>query len=359
MLSMKKEFSDWKAILAASVVTAGQLARHLPVQQAQVQQVIEKYPLRINPYYLSLIRQPNDPIWEQVVPNIAEIQDREGKEDPLSEEAYSPVPNLIHRYPDRVVFLVSGQCAVYCRYCMRKRKVKDSFLITRETIDTGLEYIRDHPEVRDVILSGGDPLLLDDDDLDHILKNIRAVSHVEIIRIHTRIPCTLPQRITRNLVQTLKAFHPLFINVHMNHPQEITDESAVACHMLADAGIPLGCQTVLLKGVNDDPEIMTSLMQNLLKIRVKPYYLHHPDLVLGTRHFQTGLDAGLKIMDALQGHTSGLCVPHYMVDLPGGGGKIPLIPEYVIEKKPERWLIRNYAGKVYEYPIIEPRNSKS
>jgi len=356
MLSMQKKFSDWKAILAASVVTADQLVRYLPVAKEQIQQVIQRYPLRINPYYLSLICEPHDPIWKQAVPDIAEIGEQEGIADPLLEEAHSPVPNLIHRYPDRVVFLVSGQCAVYCRYCMRKRKVGDPFLITGQTIAAGLEYIREHPEVRDVILSGGDPLLLDDGDLHRILEHIRSIAHIEIIRIHTRVPCTLPQRITTNLAQILKAFHPLFINIHINHPREITDASGSACHMLADAGIPLGCQTVLLKGVNDDAAVMKSLMQKLLKIRVKPYYLHHPDLVRGTRHFQTGLDVGLKIMDALRGHTSGLCVPHYMVDLPGGGGKIPLLSEYVIDKKPERWLIRNYAGKVYEYPIIVPRN---
>ncbi len=349
---MKKETSDWKTILAESLVTAEQLARHFSVQQEQVQKVIERYPLRINPYYLSLIGKPHDPIWRQVMPDIAEINDQHGWEDPLSEHDHSPVSNLIHRYPDRVVLLVSSQCAVYCRYCMRKRKVGKSFSITAETIDAGIGYIRDHVAIRDVILSGGDPLLLDDNDLCHILENIRRIPHVEIIRIHTRAPCTLPQRITRNLSQMLKAFHPLYINVHINHPDEITDQAALACNLLADAGIPLGCQTVLLKGVNDDPGVMKSLMQKLLAIRVKPYYLHHPDLIRGTRHFQTTPDVGLSIMEALRGHTSGLCVPHYVIDLPGGGGKIPLLSEYVVEKRPDKWLIRNYAGKIYEYPIL-------
>ncbi|MEE8432127.1 MAG: KamA family radical SAM protein [Candidatus Desulfatibia sp.] len=349
---MKKETSDWKAILAESVVTAEHLARHFPVKQEQVQKVIERYPLRINPYYLSLIEKPHDPIWRQVMPDIAEINDQHGWEDPLSENDHSPVSNLIHRYPDRVVLLVSSQCAVYCRYCMRKRKVGKSFSITAETIEAGIGYIRDHVAVRDVILSGGDPLLLDDNDLCHILENIRRIPHVEIIRIHTRAPCTLPQRITRNLSQMMKAFHPLYINVHINHLDEITDQAALACNLLADAGIPLGCQTVLLKGVNDDPGVMKSLMQKLLTIRVKPYYLHHPDLVRGTQHFQTTPDVGLSIMGALRGHTSGLCFPHYVVDLPGGGGKIPLHAEYVVEKRPDKWLIRNYTGKIYEYPII-------
>jgi len=347
---MKKQISDWREIIAGSVVTAAQLARHLPISQKQVQQVIERYPLRINPYYLSLIRSPQDPIWMQTVPDMAEINDQQGLEDPLAEEDSSPVPNLIHRYPDRVVLLVSSQCAVYCRYCMRKRIVGKPLIITDETIKAGIGYIEDHPAIRDVILSGGDPFMLDDEKLCRILEQIHSIPHVEIIRIHTRIPCTLPQRVTRNLTQILKAFHPLYINIHINHPREITAEAAQACGKLADAGIPLGCQTVLLKGVNDDPEVMTLLMQKLLTIRVKPYYLHHPDLVRGTRHFQTAFNVGLGIMDALRGHTSGLCVPHYMVDLPGGGGKIPLLTEYAREKRPGKWLIKNYAGKIYEYP---------
>jgi len=349
---MKKEISDWKKILAASVVTADQLSRHFPVEREQVQAVLERYPMRINPYYLSLIRQPHDPIWRQAVPDIAEIEDRQGDADPLLEAAHSPVPNLIHRYPDRVVFLVSGQCAVYCRYCMRKRRVGTPALITPNTIAAGIDYIKNNANIRDVILSGGDPLLLDDQELHDILKPIRLIPHVEIIRIHTRVPCTLPQRVDDNLCRVLKAFHPLYINIHMNHPHEITAESAFACNLLADAGIPLGCQTVLLKGVNDDPVLMKSLMQKLLGIRVKPYYLHHPDLVRGTRHFQIAVDAGLNIIKALQGHTSGLCVPHYMIDLPGGGGKIPLIAEYVKDKQPGKWLIQNHAGKMYTYPVI-------
>jgi len=351
-----KEFSEWKAILADSVVTADQLARHFAVDREQIQQVIERYPLRINPYYLSLIKKPHDPIWRQAVPDIAEIEDCLTSEDPLRETEHSPVSNLIHRYPDRVVFLLSNQCAVYCRYCMRKRMVGTSPEGTRAAIGTGMDYIQAHPEIRDVILSGGDPLLLDDNEIHAVLNQLRCLSHVEIIRIHTRVPCTLPQRVTRDLTQMLKAFHPLYINIHINHPAEITPELTEACIRLVDAGIPLGCQTVLLKGVNDDPLVMKSLMQKLLKIRVKPYYLHHPDAVRGTRHFQTPVDVGLKIIEALQGHTSGLCVPHYMIDLPGGGGKIPLLSEYVIEKKPGKWLVQNHAGKIYEYPAALKNN---
>jgi len=248
-----------------------------------------------------------------------------------------------------VVLLVSNQCAVYCRYCMRKRAVGKPISITDETIEAGIGYIKDHDAIRDVILSGGDPFMLDDRKLQRILEKIHSIPHVELIRIHTRVPATLPQRVTPSLTQILKAFHPLYINVHINHPCEITAEAAGACEMLADAGIPLGCQTVLLKGVNDDPGVMTALVQKLLKIRVKPYYLHHPDPVCGTRHFYVHPDVGLDVMDALRGHTSGLGVPHYMIDLPGGGGKVSLFSESVVAKQPGKWLIRNYAGKVYDY----------
>jgi len=324
--------------------------------------------MRINRYFLSLIRTPYDPIWKQVIPDIAELDDYRDtdkkkklsffkklsflKDDPLSEEKQSPVPNLIHRYPDRVVFLVSGQCAMFCRYCMRKRKVGNSYAVTDESIKAGLEYIQKNREIRDVILSGGDPLMLDDESVCEILKRVRSIPHVEIIRIHTRIPSAFPMRITHHLAQMLKEFHPLYINTHFNHPDEITDKSAQACSILADAGIPLGCQTVLLKGVNDDPSVMKQLMQKLLMIRVRPYYIHHPDLISGTGHFHPSLETGLSVIQSLRGHISGIGVPQYMIDLPGGGGKIPLLPEYIIEKKPETWLIRNYEGKVFEYPFI-------
>ncbi len=372
--------TDWKELLSCSIVTASQLAGYMTADNSEEQQalehcnfslltshfslltshfslIIERYPMRINPYYLSLIQTPEDPIWKQAVPNIAELHDPHGTDDPLTEEKQSPVPNLIHRYPDRVVFLVSAQCAVFCRYCMRKRKVGSPFSVTDKTISAGLDYIQNNSQIRDVILSGGDPLLLDDDLLYDILKKIRSISHVEIIRIHTRIPCTLPQRVTSDLADILKTFHPLYINTHFNHPREITPESTAACNTLADAGIPLGCQTVLLKGVNDNPEVMKRLMRQLLMIRVKPYYIHQLDLARGTRHFQTSPETGLYIMNNLRGHTSGLCVPHLMIDLPGGGGKIPLVPEYVTERKQDKWLIKNYEGKIYEYQI--PSTSQS
>ncbi len=343
--------AHWKELLADSIVTADQLSKRFALDPDQIRQVTDRYPMRINPYYLNLIQHPGDALWKQAVPDIAEIQDNQGTDDPLCEENQSPVPGLIHRYPDRVVFLISSHCAMFCRHCMRKRRVGHPFTVTEKNIRAGIEYIGKQKKIRDVILSGGDPLLLEDEKLREILAEIRAMSHVEIIRIHTRIPCTLPQRITVELVQMLKNFHPLYINTHFNHPDEITPQSALACGLLADAGIPLGCQTVMLKGVNDSPEIMKKLMSKLLQIRVKPYYIHQGDKVRGTGHFHTSLETGLEIMDALRCHTSGMAVPQYMIDLPGGGGKIPLLPEYVVKKEADVWHIRTYEGKMVEYPL--------
>jgi lysine 2,3-aminomutase len=351
MTKNKKNFQDWHEILSAGITTADQLAEYFDVNPGKVESVIARYPMWINPYYLSLIKKPGDPIWKQAVPDLTEITDDFGMEDPLSEEHQSPVPNLIHRYPDRVVFMVSNRCAVYCRHCMRKRKVGAPFVVTDDTIGQGIAYISKNPSIRDVLVSGGDPLLLEDKAVNAILKELRAIPHVEIIRIHTRVPCTLPQRVTEHLAGILRKFHPLFINIHFNHPDEITFEAAAACAILADAGIPLGCQTVLLKGVNDDPAVMTLLMQKLLKIRVRPYYIHHADLVKGTGHFRTSIQTGLNIMKRLRGYTSGMCVPQYMIDLPGGGGKIPLLPAYVKASADGKLKVENYKGEIFEYPI--------
>ena len=346
----KKILSDWHDILSASVVTVDELAKHLPVEKKEALKVIERYPMRINPYYLSLIRKKDDPIWKQAVPDLKEIKNSFGMEDPLSEEDQSPVPNLIRRYPDRVLFMISNRCAVYCRYCMRKRKV-GNFAVTNTTIQEGIKYIQKQTTIREVLVSGGDPFILEDEVLNGILEQLRAISHIEIIRIHTRIPCTLPQRITESLAELLKKFHPIFINTHFNHPDEITSEAAASCAILADAGIPLGCQTVLLKGVNDDPSVMKLLMQKLLKIRVRPYYIHQLDPAKGTGHFRVPIKDGLHIMKMLRGHTSGLCVPHYMIDLPGGGGKVPLIPEYAKGVVEGKLRVENYKGEVFEYPV--------
>jgi lysine 2,3-aminomutase len=315
-----------------------------------VEKVVSRYPMLINPYYLGLIKEGGDSLFRQAVPDIREIEDARGYEDPLNEEDLSPVPGLTHKYPDRVLFLVSNRCAMVCRFCNRKRKVGRSAMVTGETIREGISYIRHTPSVRDVLLSGGDPLLLSDRKLFSILSEIRSVAHVEIIRIGTRVPCTLPQRVTRQLVDMLRDFHPFYVNTHFNHPAEITPEAALACARLADAGIPLGCQTVLLKDVNDDPVVISELMQKLLSIRVRPYYLFQTDLARGTAHFWTPLERGLGIMEELQGHTSGLCVPHFAVDLPGGGGKVPLVPKNIRKSGENRYMMKNYAGEEFLYP---------
>lgn len=343
---------SWRDLLRGSITTAEALSRHLPVDLKTISLVADCYPFRINPYYLSLIQHHKDPIWRQAIPDAAEIENPFGALDPLAEERLSPVPNLIHRYPDRAVLLVSNQCAMYCRFCMRKRRVGQAESISiDETLEAAVDYIRKEPRVREVILSGGDPFLLETDTIEEILIALRKIPHVEILRIHSRTPCTLPQRITPRLAGMLKKYQPLYVNTHFNHPLEITPIAAAACARLADAGIPLGNQTVFLKGVNDEAEIMTMLFQKLLQIRVRPYYLHHPDLVRGTGHFRPSIEKGLEMMAAIQGHTSGLCLPHYVIDVPGGGGKVPLLPAYIQSREEGNLIVRTYSGKIYEYPV--------
>ena len=314
--------------------------------------VLEKYPMRISPYFLSLIHSPDDPLGRQVIPDVAELDADDGlSPDPLNEEPQSPTPHLIHRYPDRVVFMISSECAVYCRHCMRKRRVGRTAGISATALDQGIAYIRETPAIRDVILSGGDPLMLKDEAIAEILTQLREIPHLAMIRIHTRVPGVLPGRIDARLTQLLSRFHPLYVNIQFNHPDEITPDATRACSLLADAGIPLGSQTVLLKEVNDDPRVMMTLMQKLLNIRVRPYYLHHADPVEGTRHFRTSLQTGLHIMAYLRGRLSGMGVPQYMIDLPGGGGKVPILPEYVLKSGPDTLTVRNYEGKVFTYPV--------
>lgn len=316
----------WESLLAESVTSGKELASVFDIREGDIEPVLSRYPMRINPYYLDLMKNRGEPFYRQGVPDIREIRESAGEEDPLNEEDLSPVPGLTHRYPDRVLFLISNRCAMYCRFCNRKRKVGRPSVVTSETIREGLSYIKKTPGIRDVLLSGGDPLLLPDADLFRILSELRAVPHLEMIRIGTRTPCTLPQRITPELAKLLKGFHPLYISTHFNHPDEITFPSMEACKRLADAGIPLGCQTVLLRGINDSPAIMTSLMRKLLMIRVRPYYLFQADRVRGTSHFWTPLRRGLEIMSSLQKTLPGFSLPQFVIDLPGGGGKIPLLP---------------------------------
>ena len=340
---------EWKRLVRDTVDTPEKLAAALDVDLEKMRKIHEEFPIRINPYYLSLIEEVGDPIWKQVVPDSRELIIT-GVEDPLHEEEDSEVANVTHRYPDRVLFYVNYMCPIYCRFCTRKRKVGDPGSIPDDNTEKGLQYLREHPEVRDVIISGGDPLMLTDRKIDYVVGGIRSIEHIEIIRIGSRVPVTLPQRITPNLCAILKKHHPFYINTHFNHPREITPETTKACGMLADAGIPLGNQAVLLKGVNDDPDVMVELMKKLLAIRVKPYYIYQADLVVGTDHFRTSIKKGLEIIAALRGHISGLGVPHYVVDAPGGGGKIALLPDPVVSFDDDEIRLKNYEGGVYSYP---------
>ncbi len=348
----------WQKQLQTSITSPGTLTRRFGVDPRPLEEVVAKYPMRVPTYYLGLTKEVGDPIWKQAVPDLLEIQDSVCIYDPLEEENQSPVPNLVHRYPDRVLFLISSECAMYCRFCTRKRKVGgENMRITNETISAGIDYISHHPQIRDVIVSGGDPLLLADEKLDSILTRLRAITHVQIIRIGTRVPVVLPMRITLNLVRMLRKHHPLFINTHFNHPDEITEQSSKACARLADAGIPLGNQTVLMRDINDDPQVMKLLMQKLLAIRVRPYYIYQADLVQGTDHFRTSVEEGLEVIRALRGHTSGMAVPAFVIDAPGGGGKIPLLPEY-LQALGSAVILKNYLGETYSYVNAAPKVQK-
>jgi lysine 2,3-aminomutase len=351
--------ANWKELLRKSIILPKDLAFYFNLDEEDMEKICSKYPAMINPYYLSLIKEKDDPIYKQAIPSISELNDSFGEEDPLHEEpehqVRQGVPSLItHRYPDRVLFRVSNQCAMYCRFCTRKRKVGDFNKQPKWTeIEQALGYIKTHSEIRDVLLSGGDPLMLNDSVLEKIIKSVYEIMKQRknsIIRIGTRMPCVLPQRITPELCNMLKKYTPIYINTHFNHPREITEESKKACSMLADAGIPLGCQTVLLKGVNDDPIVMKELMQGLLSIRVKPYYIYQADPVKGTNHLRTQVEKGLEIYQALRGFTSGLCVPNYVIDVPGGGGKVPITPDYLISIDKDKVVLKNYEGKTFEYP---------
>lgn len=325
-----------------------------PGEKDKLKQTLEKFPLSVTPYYLSLIDAEdfrNDPIFLQAFPSPKELDiDEDDLEDPLSEDEDSPVEGITHRYPDRVLFHISNTCSMYCRHCTRKRKVGDVDSIpTKDAVSEGLEYIRNTPQVRDVLLSGGDPFMLPDAYLDWILTKLREIPHVEIIRIGTRMPVVLPYRVTDDLVKILKKHHPLWINTHFNHPREVTASSREALRKLADAGIPLGNQTVLLSGVNDCHRIMKRLVQKLVQNRVRPYYLYQCDLSEGLSHFRTPVGKGIEIMEHLIGHTSGFAVPTYVIDAPHGGGKIPVMPSYLISWSTNRVILRNYEGVITSY----------
>ncbi|MCX6159410.1 MAG: KamA family radical SAM protein [Ignavibacteriae bacterium] len=340
----------WQQMIRDSVHSVDQLVEKFGIDREMASKLDVFFQARINPYYLSLIREPHDPIWRQCVPDEVELEDIDAPEDPLNEDDMSPVPNITHRYPDRALFLVTSQCGLYCRFCTRKRKVGDSHKISMSTLESAFNYLEQHTEISDVILSGGDPLMLTDLMLEKIIMRLRTMKHIQVIRLGTKMPCVLPQRITPKLVNMLKKYHPIYINTHFNHPWEITEESKRACAMLVDAGCPVGNQAVLMKGVNDNADVMKDLMKGLLAMRVRPYYIYQADLTKGANHFRTPLSVGLDIMDKLRGHISGLAVPQFVIDAPGGGGKIPMLPNYVLSRDDDKIILRNYKYNIYEYP---------
>ncbi|MBW2731635.1 MAG: lysine 2,3-aminomutase [Deltaproteobacteria bacterium] len=350
---------DWKWQLKHAITTIEAFERVLGVRidakrRKKLELAVARFPLSITPYYASLIDTSdleNSPIFRQAFPSPAELQiERYDMRDPLGEERDSPVPGITHRYPDRVLFWVTGVCAMYCRHCTRKRKTGDKDLpLSKAALRKAIDYIRKTPAVRDVLISGGDPLLLSDERLDWILGELRTIKHVEVIRIGTRVPVVLPYRVTDDLVAMLKKHHPLWINTQFNHPREITQSSREALAKLADVGIPLGNQSVLLAGVNDCPRIIRSLVHKLVMNRVRPYYIYQCDLSEGLAHFRTPIGKGIEIMESLIGHTSGFAVPAYVVDAPGGGGKIRLNPNYLLSWSTNKVVLRNYEGVITTY----------
>ena len=344
----QSEWGDWKWQIRNSITSYEELLRIFGSSDCEISEDLN-LPLRITPYYASTIKDPKGPIGRCVIPSSNELIVTDNEEnDSLHEEQYSPVQNIVHRYPDRVLFLATDFCSSYCRYCTRSHMVS-RHEINKKIWDIGIEYIRQHPEIRDVLLSGGDPLTMNDDSIEYLLKSIRDIEHVEFLRIGTKIPVVCPQRITPELVKILKKYHPLFMSIHFSHPNELTPEVKQACERLANAGIPLGSQTVLLKGVNDNVATMKALMHGLLKIRVRPYYIYACDLVPGTSHFRSTVNMGLQIIHGLRGFTSGYAVPQFVIDAPGGGGKIPLLPEYFLGMEGNKAKLRNYEGKEFSY----------
>jgi len=353
----EKDWNSWQWQVKNGITTISQLRQILNLSEQELLAIDnDKYalPLRITPYYASLLSSddPMQALRRTMVPTVNEVTISKGESaDPLGEGHDSPVPNLVHRYPDRVLFLATGFCSAYCRYCTRSHMVaKDKCHIGIKAWEPALQYIRDHSEVRDVLISGGDPLTMPDPHIEYLLSSLRSIPHVEMIRIGTKVPVVVPQRITKTLVNMLKKYHPLFMSIHVTHPDEFTPEFAEACGRLADAGIPLGSQTVLLKGVNDNLDIMKRLVHGVLKNRVRPYYLYQCDPIPGSSHFRTHVAKGLEIIKGLRGFTSGYAVPTFVIDAPGGGGKIPLLPEYYQGSENGEVFLKNYEDKIYSYP---------
>lgn len=336
--------SDWKKLFKNAIIDPKKIGN------GDIDEVAHRFPLLVNRYYLSLIKKKNDPIWKQCIPDSEEIINRDGNLDPLNEEKHTPIFGVVHRYPDRVLLLVSNKCAMYCRFCTRKRKVGKKYAtLSDKDFNRAIKYIKAKKKVRDVIISGGDPLLLDDSKIERYLKELKKIKHVEIVRIDSRTPCTLPQRITPKLCKMLKKYQPLYFLTHFNHPREITKEATKACKLLTDHGILMGNQSVLLKGVNDNPKTLIELNEKLLKILVRPYYIYIPDAVEGSHHFRVSIDQALKIMRKVIGHTSGLAVPKLILDIENGGGKIPLSPDYLVKKKGKKYIYRNFEEKKFTH----------
>jgi lysine 2,3-aminomutase len=353
-----RDWNDWRWQLKHRITSVEQLQKLMPTitpeEHAGAVLANTKLAMAITPYFFNLIdpTDENCPIRRQVIPRIEETHSASWEmSDPCGEDSHSPVPGLVHRYPDRVLFLVTDRCAAYCRYCTRSRLVSNATGYDfHPDFAKQIEYIRKTPTIRDVLLSGGDPLLFSDEKLETLLRELRSIPHVEFLRIGTRIPVFLPQRITPELCAMLKQYHPLFLSVHSNHPRELTTEAREALGRLADAGIPLGNQSVLLRDVNDSATVMTAHVQKLLMCRVKPYYVYQCDLITGSAHLRASVRKGIAIMEQLRGHTTGYAVPQFVIDAPGGGGKVPINPDYVLSRNEERVVIRNFEGKVFEYP---------
>ena len=351
-----KEWNDPRWQLRNAVTDAQGLARVIKLtakEKAEVEEAVKHSRFQATPYYLSLVdeKNPKCPIKMQVVPTLGELEPGLGDlTDPLAEDRDSPVPRLVHRYPDRVLFLVSEICSMYCRFCTRRRHILDrTYKQLAAEHDKAIEYIGAHPEVRDVILSGGDAMMLSVDMLEKIIKRLRTFKHVEVIRVASRLPCVLPMGVTEKKVRMLKKYQPIYFMTHFNHPYEVTPQAARACALIADAGIPILNQTVLLRGINSDPRIIKRLVHELLKVRVKPYYVYQCDLAAGIEHFRTPVTMGFEIVEYLCGHTSGLALPIFVIDAPGGGGKIPVMPSYVLTVTNERAVVRNYRGLMSSY----------
>ncbi|MCX5696778.1 MAG: KamA family radical SAM protein [Candidatus Omnitrophica bacterium] len=351
------DWEDWHWQLKNRICTKEDLAQVIvlsPEEEEGLKKASGKLSLAITPYWATLMdpEDPNCPIRRQAVPTVYEtLVGPHEMVDPCAEDRDSPAPHLVHRYPDRVLLLATEHCAMYCRHCTRRRLVGETNKEDNSPsrFDAALEYLKANKKVRDVLISGGDPLTLEDDVIEDLLRKIRDISHIEFLRLGTRVPVTLPQRINEKLVTMLKKYNPLWMSIHFNHPKEITKRSKIACEMLADAGIPLGSQSVLLKGINDRPYIMKKLVHDLLQIRVRPYYIYQCDPVRGTQHFRTPVAVGINIMEKLRGHTSGYAVPTYVIDGPGGGGKIPVGPNYILSQAKGKYVLRNYKGKIYTY----------